>query len=375
MLFHYVMRSLVARLRTNVVTMLSVALFVTGSTIGLAVYRCLDQQLVQTAPPENILVMARGAASERGSRLSLETANKLVLLDGIARDGATPLVVREVVTEVYVNTDFSRYEPAVGMRGMDAMSMRVHQARIITGAPPAAGTLEVMLGRAVAARHPEMKVGGELYLPGGPARISGVFSARGTPMENEIWTHKSALELHVKVKFMSSVTLVANPGGVDALVARINADRDLQAQAVSVASFRAKSAGLATILRVVVILLVLLSVVATSTIAATMAAAIATRIPELAAMAAIGIRRSVLARMVIVESVLLAAIGALIGVGASELVRSQIGALPFGDAPVELAPTLVIPMVGLGLGIIVGVIGGLAPAIAVRRLDIISGLR
>src|SRR5262245_66182015 len=126
---------------------------------------------------------------------------------------------------------------------------------------------------------------------------------------------------------MSSVTLVANPGGVDAMVARINADRDLQAQAVSVANFRAKNAGLATILRVVLILLVLLSVVATSTIAATMAAAIATRIPELAAMAAIGIRRSVLARMVIVESVLLAAIGALIGVGARELVRSKLGAL------------------------------------------------
>src|SRR5882672_6444817 len=96
----YVWRSLLARLRANIVTMLSITLFVIGSCLGLAVYLGLKRVLVDTTPRENILVLAKGAASEKSSRLDLEAARKAALVDGVARDDGAPLAVRELVSLV-----------------------------------------------------------------------------------------------------------------------------------------------------------------------------------------------------------------------------------------------------------------------------------
>ena len=357
--------------------MVSVALFVTGSSLGLAVYLNLRTQLVDTTPPENILVLATGAVSERGSRLDLEAARKVALLDGVKKDGDAPLATQELLASVYVNTsDLSKYDDPVTIRGIDERSLKVHRVTLIEGSLPEPGTLQVMVGKRLAKKFASLKSGSDLFLPGGASRVIGVFEADGSPFEDEVWTQRAALEVHLNQKFSSSTTLVAESAGrVPEIVDKINKSKEYEAHAVSVASYQAAGAGLATILRTVLILLTLLSVVATSAIATTMSAAVASRMPELAAMVAIGIRRGVLARMVIVESALLAVVGALVGVLASELIRRSIGTLTLGATPVELTAKLSVPLLGLALGLFVGLIGGLAPSIAVRRLDIIRTLR
>src|SRR5687767_4138815 len=99
--------------------MLSVALFVAGCTVGLAFYFSLKQML-HTAPPENVIVVARGATSEAGSMLQLETARKVALLDGIKKVGDEPLAARELLSRVYIDTiDLSVYHAPVPIRGID----------------------------------------------------------------------------------------------------------------------------------------------------------------------------------------------------------------------------------------------------------------
>jgi len=106
-----------------------------------------------------------------------------------------------------------------------------------------------------------------------------------------------------------------------------------------------------------------------------MSAAVAARMPELAALAAIGVHRSVLGRIVLLESVMLAAAGGVLGVGVYAVARGQVGKLSLGVNPVDISSGVTVLAVGFGLGILVGILGGFYPARRVKRLDILQALR
>jgi putative ABC transport system permease protein len=372
LLFAYGYRSLVARLRANIVTMLAVAVFVGAASLGLSFHHGLSEMLIDTAPPENVIVLSKSAPVESGSVLPLDTARKLLVLDGIKRVSGAPLAVRELVTSVYVGDA----DDATTIRGIDDQSPAVHHVTVATGALPKPGSLEVALGRRIAQAHPELAVGSELHLPGGACRVTGVLAANGSPFEDEIWTPRSALELHLKSQVTSSVTFVADDAArARTLADKINASKDLDAHASSVADFRDQAANLGTITNVVLLLLAVLSLIACSAIATTMNAAAAVRMPEFAALAAIGIHKSTLGRIVLLESVMLAATGAVLGVAASAIVRSQVTTLTLGANAVDISSGGAVLGLGLGLGLLVGIIGGLYPSRRVKRLDILHALR
>src|SRR5882672_10224156 len=116
--FSYALRSLRARFRANAVTLLSIALFVAGGTLGVAYYASLHRLLVSSAPPENIIVLAEGTPNESDSQIELEAAQRVATVPGIKLDGKTPLVVRELVSSIQLNTtDFARYEEGAPIRG------------------------------------------------------------------------------------------------------------------------------------------------------------------------------------------------------------------------------------------------------------------
>lgn len=375
MLFlHYGLRSLFARFRANLVTMLAVALFVAGGTIGLTFYLNLRGQVVESAPPEHVLVLQKGAASEGGSKIDLERVRQVAILPDVKKVGDTPLAVREFVTGVQVN-QAGEYASAI-IRGIDEKSIEIRNVKLLEGTAPKPDSLDIIVGRRLQLIHPHLKVGTDLYLTGGKSPITGIFEAGGSPYEDELWTNRSALEIHLKKKIISSSTLVANDAAsADKLITTINTMKDSELQAESLAALRQKAAGVSGILNVVLVLLVLLSVVATSAIATTMAAAVSTRLPEFAALVAIGIRRGVLGRLVVMESVLLAVIGALIGVGLSEILRHVLGIIQIGTTPVEMTLVPLVIPVGIALGLFVGLVGGIGPATTLRRLEVIKSLR
>jgi ABC-type lipoprotein release transport system permease subunit len=369
-MFRYAYRSLLARTRSTAITAISVALIVMGATLGVAYHASLQNVLV-TDPATHIIVVSKGAASESESRLSLESANKLAVLDGVK------VTARELVSSVFLSTqDYSRFEEPKTIRGIDEHSIEVHHVTLVEGKLPAPGSLEVIVGRRLARDHTELVPGYEVALPGGAGKVSGIFAADGSTFEDEVWTLRPALELHLDVKTSSSMTLVAaDAARVPQLVATINASKDLDATAQPASDFRADRGGLATVARSVLILLILLTIIATFAVATTMSSAVQVRLPELGALAAIGIPKRTLARIVLTESLLLGVVGALVGTGIGAIVALIAGRTPVGAHPVEIsfAPTLV--GLGLVLGFAIGLIGALIPILRVRRLDVLSVLR
>jgi len=274
------------------------------------------------------------------------------------------------------STDFSKFENANTIRGIDEKSFQVHRAKLVSGEAPKPGTFDVVVGARLANIQPYLKIGYELRLPGGAARVTGVFSAEGSPLEDELWTPRAALEMHMSAKTSSSLTLVAKDASlVPEIVAKINASKDIDLYASSVAAFRTELAGLSTIAGAVFALLVLLTIVATIAIATTMSTAVTRRKPELAALAALGIRKGTLGRVLFAESAMLAAVGAAIGTGVGALIATLIGRMPLGANPVSLAYSPKIVLGAVLLGAVVGILGGVTAAIQARRIDILRALR
>jgi putative ABC transport system permease protein len=105
----------------------------------------------------------------------------------------------------------------------------------------------------------------------------------------------------------------------------------------------------------------------------TMAIAVRERTPELAILKALGYSSTFILIYVIAESVSIALIGGLIGLGAAKLVT--LGGSP---AP-SMLPLFYLPMAQAGYGVIValaiGGIAGLIPAITASRLRVVDALR
>jgi len=375
--FLYAYRSLRSRIRANLISLLVLSLFVAGATLGLSYYLMLKSSLV-SVPAENLIVLAKGAATEWESRLAKESVNKIPLLPGIKKDGETPLVASEMASFIFSiqEPDPKKFNEPPAIRGIDALSPRIHQAKLEIGALPAPGTLEVAVGKRLAARFPFIKIGYVFDLPGGPSKVTGIFSANGGPFEDELWTPRPALELHTKLRFTNSLTIVAESAArAEQMVKEINDSKELEAQASTVAAFRADGAGLASIAQTVFVLLILMSLIATFAITTTMNAAVALRIPELAALAAIGIRRSSLARLMLVESALLGVVGAVVGVLVAVGVAALVDTVPLGRVPIAVEVSTAALVTCLLLGVAAGIVGGVAPAVQVRRLNILTALR
>jgi len=101
----------------------------------------------------------------------------------------------------------------------------------------------------------------------------------------------------------------------------------------------------------------------------TMMQSVRERIPELAVLKTLGFTDANVLGLVLAESLLLCAIGALLGLAASY------GALPIikqGLQGVELSPLALLP--GIGVAVLLALIVGLPPALRAKRLNIVDAL-
>lgn len=171
--------------------------------------------------------------------------------------------------------------------------------------------------------------------------------------------------------------LVANSAS-DArlLVQQINDSKRLAAVAGHIErEFRGSQAKLAQVTRVVLILVITLWLIGMFATSTNLHASLITRLPELASLIALGVRRNRVAALVMMESLVLSLVGGVLAIALMMLVNGRSSAMFHASAMFKLQIGLVPIAVGAGLAILVGLIGGAVPTFIVRRIDLVQGLR
>jgi putative ABC transport system permease protein len=286
---------------------------------------------------------------------------------------------RELVAVVLLDANVSHMgfeEPEI-LRGLDPGGYDIHGIKIVEGRAPKPGEPELVIGTAMARRQPRLKIGGVIHLPTEDWQIVGVFGAHGSIYENEAWGDRKRLATATKNDRISAVLLAANSAAdAQQLVKTINGDKrfgEIGAQLERDA--RGSQAKLAQVTRVIFILVVALCIIGVVVTATNLHASLISRLPELVTFVALGVRRTRVSSIMLMESLLLAGIGFVVAIAVGAIFHGRSSAMFSNAAFFELRLSAVPIIVTGALALLVGMLGGLAPTLMVRRIDLVRGLR
>lgn len=382
----YNWRCLFARKQSMLLTFIVLTTLVFVLAVLLSFVTGLREAVAASGAADNLVVLAPGATAESTSLLLPAEVAKLTQVEGIRlNESGEPLISREI----YVQTTITRHgdEGAlahVGVRGLDDIGFQVHRSvRIIEGRGFQAGTREVIVGRAAAARYAGLDIGRDIALGRLGNRlftVVGVFEAGGSALENEIWAVRTLLADAYERHLISSVHLNVSPKHQAAeVIARIagpavslsgRTEEDYYAElliktreVVSLATF----------------LVVVMSLGAVFAVANTMFAAVDGRKREVAMLRTLGFGRFAVGFSFVTEAFLVCAAAAVVGLIGSAVTsgapRDFLSDSSWTAIAYERRMSPMICLIALGVSCLVGMLGALVPAMRAARMNPTTALR
>ncbi|MDB5864047.1 MAG: conserved rane protein of unknown function [Betaproteobacteria bacterium] len=379
----YTMRNLWTRKLTTVLTAGGMALVVFVFAAVQMLDTGLRATLVATGQPDNILVTRRGANAEISSGVDRVQANIVESQPEIALANGRRLVSKESVILITLPKRQTGQATNVTTRGIGEAGLVVRaQVRFVQGRAFDRGAAEVVVGKSLAERFENTAVGSVLRFGGREWRVVGVFDSGGAAFDSEVWVDADQLMQSFRRQAYSTVVArLSDAAGFDAIKARLEADPRLTLDVKRERTFyEDQSQALSKFISYLGLTLsIIFSIGAMIGAMITMYAAVANRVREIGTLRALGYRRSAVLGAFLFESVLLGAIGGVVGIGlASFMQLIQISTLnwqSFAELAFTFTLTPRIALLSFCFAVLMGVVGGFLPAVRAARLSIVDALR
>lgn len=379
--WEYGVRNLLRRPTRTVLTLLALSTVVLLVFVVVGFIRGLENSLAESGNRDVVLVYSVGAEENiENSAISAQTPSLLsASLDGVQKRFGVEHVSPELYLGTRVQTDESTPSGLGLVRGVTPTVPLVRgRVRLVEGHWP--GSNEIIVGKLVATKlgcNPsELAIGETLNFEKRAWKISGHFAAGGAAFESEIWCRLPDFQQALKRQDLSLVALRLAPNVKPAVVQLFCKERtDLELQALSETEYYESLQQHYKPVRLLAWTVVFL--VAGAGVFAglnMMYGAVAGRIREIATLQAIGYRRRAILVSLIQEGALLAASGSLLagfvalGLLNGMAVRFTMGAFALHIDGVSL-------LIGSGVGLLLGVVGALPPALKALRLPVAQSLK
>jgi ABC-type lipoprotein release transport system permease subunit len=271
-------------------------------------------------------------------------------------------------------------EPTLGLvRGITRSVLLVRdRVQLDAGTWPGPG--EVLIGRLAAAklatRSSELQIGKELSIEGRNWRVCGSFSAGGATLESELWCRLEDLQQAMKRQDLSLVALKLNhPGEISEVDLFCKERLDLELQAFSEPTyFESLQRDYRPIRYLAWLIAILVSAAGVFSGLNAMYGSVVGRIRELAMLQTIGYLRRNITLSLLQEGLLLGATASLLAsVVAISLLSGT--AIRFTMGTVELNIDRTTVFIGCVVGLLVGLLGAIPPAIRALRVAVVVALK
>jgi len=379
----YNFRSLVRRRATSIMTVLGVALVSMIFVLVFGFIAGLRQALSNAGQNSNWIVLARGATSENQSFVPHPSTEILRVRPEIASDsGGHPLLSRESIAGVNISRTEGAKEFAI-LRGVEPIAYEVHpNLRIVEGHWPVRGDGEWVIGRKLFARFPYLAPGTTFHYSHRDWKIVGVFSDNDSERESEIWTDIEDLiaDRHWDAGGASALHVVLKPGASADFQNAIKSDGRVSVDAETEAEYYAAQTSVVAQLRNLGFIVALaLAIGAIFGGMNTMYTAVTRRGREIGVLRVLGFSRANILVSFVIESALLGIAGGVTGVVLSIIVAWATGltsrSMTVGAMFFSYRPTIGAFTAGIVVAAIIGIVGGLMPALRASRMEIIGSLR
>ena len=377
------LRSMPQRLGASIVVVVGIAAVVAVLVSVFTMAGSLTSSLIAVGSADRAIVLRSGVNFIEGaSMLPLDTAAIVAGAPGVAR---TPegraAVTADVVTTVNKPRRSNGALRALAVRGVGAENFFVRpEMLLVEGRSFTPGLREAIVGRSAQSEFAGLDIGATVKLRDSVWTIVGVFTT-GDATEAGLIVDVDTLASAYGLGFVHSVTArLESPDSFDELKAALDANPTLSIDVYREPDYFVQDAADLDDLFFFVTYVICSIMAAGALVGAlnTMYAAVSSRAVEIATLRALGFGATGVVVSIVVESLALAALGAVAGSAISWLIFSG-DAVSIGGESRTLVTTLEITPSTLLNGLLwacgVGFVGALFPAVRAARLPLATALR
>ena len=381
----YNVRSVRARWTSAIVAVLGIAGTVGVFVAMLSLARGFKTTLVSSGSPDNAIIMRAGATSELTGGVDLNSVNIIQDAPGIARGDKGPLITPEIVIVAPIPLISTGTDANVQIRGVsdNVLSIR-RQIKMAEGRMFTPGLAEIVVGKNANKSYSGLTVGNTIGLGSVKWKIVGIFDAGGSAFDSEVWADRHLLgpAYNRGENFFQSVTVhLESPDSLIKLRDALTKDPRLNVDVTREVDYYTKQSGRLTTLITVLggLVAIVMGIGAVFGALNTMYSAVAERGREIGTMRALGFSGVAVVFSFMVEALLISFVGGALGciavlpvngftTGAMNLQTFSHVAFAFMITPDLLAR-------GIVFALVMGVVGGLLPAVRAASIPVSSALR
>jgi len=379
------LRTVPSRLGPSMVIVIGIAGVVGVLVALLAMAEGFRATLSSTGRADRVLVLRGGANDELSSVIYRSQVPTIEQAPGIRKDAAGKPIA---AAEVFMLTSLPRRgatDPTnVVVRGTQPNVLTVRpEVHIVEGRMFNSGMREIMVGRGAAAEFEGLTVGNSVAVRGDGWKVVGIFESGGNVHESEIWTDTEAI--------MSA----ANRGAPTSVIAQLESESQLQpfkdfltkdpSMTVDVLSepkyYASRSKMLSNLINGLgYFVAVVMAIGALFGALNTMYAAVSTRSVEIATLRALGFGAAPVVVSIMIEAIVLALIGGVLGALISYVLFngytiSTLNGQTFSQVAFDFRVTPSLLIQGVVWAAVIGLFGGLFPALRAARMPVAEALR
>ena len=378
------LKSIPQRLLLSLTTVVAIVLVVMVLLAFLAMANGFQRTIAGSGSTDIGIVLRGGSQAEINSTVTREQVRLVEDGPGIARgsDGK-PLVSPELYLVVDGLKRATRTKANLPLRGIGEQGFALRKGIVITaGRMFNRGASEIVVGKGLAREFDGFDLGSTVTFGATRWTVVGIFEADGSIFESEIWADLPVVQsLFNRNNFFQTVRVgLTGPAALDELKGYNDNDPRMKLDVKSEAAYFADQSSQTTdlIQKLGWPLAIAMAFGALAGALNTMYSSVAARATEIATLRAIGFGGFSAFVGTLIESLMLAAIGGVIGAVLTYAIFDGVSASTLGGnfTQVVFNFRLSAALIGQGvlLALVVGLIGGLFPALRAARMPIVAGL-
>lgn len=379
------LRSLPQRLGSSAAALLGIAGVVAVMVGVLSIAQGVVQTMNSSADGDNAIVLRTGADTEMMSGLSGDDARLIAEAPGVAHNAAGAIASPELFVIINLPSRSTGTDANVPMRGVQATAPEVRKGfKIVEGRMYQPGLNEMIVGRGAFGQFAGLGVGSSIEVGQEQWPVVGVFEAAGGMAESEIWVDAAVLQQAYRRGNSYQAVYVKLDGSdaFDQFKDALTSDPRLNVKPMRASDYYASQSttlynlitGLGTTIAIIMGLGAIFGALNT------MYTAVSSRTREIATLRALGFSSGPVVISVVTESLLLALVGGLLGAGLAYLAfdgyrAATLNFASFSAITFAFDVNMKLLIQGIVFALVIGLIGGLFPAIRAARQPVAHALR
>ena len=378
------LRTLPQRIGASSVIVIGIAGVVAVLVSVLAMGAGFRHTLADGGRADRVIILRGGSDAELSSNLTRSDVDIISNAPGLAKDSSgKALLSSELVTMVNVPKFDTGTDANVTLRGVGLKLTEVRpELKIVQGRMFRPAVRELIAGAGAVKQFRGLDVGGLIHLRNADWTVTGVFTSNSDVHESELLADVDTVGSSVERNgYSSAIGLLTGPQEFSRFKDALTTDPQLKVDVQREREYyAAQSKNLTQAINVVgKTVAIIMAIGAMFGALNSMYSAVAARGQEIATLRAIGFGALPVLSSVMVEALLLSLLGGVIGAALAWLFFNghSVSTLGGGFAQVvfQLTVTRALIVTGIIWACVIGLIGGLFPALRAARLPVAEALR